>query len=218
MKVSHIALLFGLIGLSGALPTFANTASICDGVSGNLVGNCGFEMDNFTDWTVTDASAGSALDVSTVAPDSGTYNARFGASSSQNDYIDQLITTSSSSSYNISFYINSSLVGSSGQFVANWGTTNLLTITGSTNSNGNCTAATTANYEVCTFTENGGPGVTTDLDFGGNNKLNSYHLDDVSVVKNTSAVPEPSSVSFAVAGLFGILVVGRRYMQKRSNS
>jgi len=37
---------------------------------------------------------------------------------------------------------------------------------------------------------------------------------DVEVSGTTGAVPEPSSISFAVAGLFGILLAGRRHAKK----
>jgi hypothetical protein len=210
MKLSHIGiLLFGLIGMGAAMPAFAS--SLCTSVSDNLIGNCNFGTGDFTDWTVTDAAAGSFVNVSTIDPNTGeTYAARFGASSLENDYIDQSFATISGDTYDVSFYVDASKVGSEskGEFVANWDGTNILTITGLTGTG----------YELYSFTETATSN-SSDLQFGGNDQLNSYHLDDVVVTQaGTSAVPEPSSISFAVAGLFGILLVGRRYMEKRSNS
>jgi len=213
MKISHIGLLFGLIGLGGAVPTFAS--SICDAVSGNLVSNCGFETGDFTSWTVTNAATDPDLEVTLNIPNSGTHDARFGAGGGENDLLDQSLATTSGDSYTVSFYVDSGAdVSANGQFVANWNGANILTITGA---NGTGTGPDTAGYEFYSFTETA-TSSSTDLEFGGNTKSSYYHLDDVVVTQNptTSAVPEPSSISFAVAGLFGILLMGRRYMEKRS--
>ena len=214
MKISHIGILFGLIGLGGAIPTFA-ASSICGAVSGNLILNCGFETGDFTDWTATDAATGSALDVTLNIPNSGTHDARFGASGGENDLLDQTFATTSGDTYTVSFYVDSGAgVSGTGQFIANWNGGNILTLTGA---NGTGTGPDTAGYEFYTFTESA-TSSTTDLQFGGNTKDSYYHLDDVVVTQNpiTSAVPEPSSISFAVAGLFGVLLMGRRYMEKRA--
>lgn len=221
MKVSHIGLLFGLFSLGGAIPSFAST-SVCDAVSGNLVLNCGFELSStlFTDWNVTDASSGSALGVTTNFPNSGTVNARFGASSGINDYIDQSFTTISGDTYNVSFYVSSTTntqsVSSNGQFVAEWNGSAISTFVGTTVGAGCSSTPDSAGFDLCTFTETA-TGTSTDIMFGGNTKAGFYHLDDVVVTPDgPSPVPEPSSISFALAGLFSVFVVGRRYMQKRS--
>ena len=213
MKISHIGILFGLICLGGAMPTFASS-SICGAVSGNLVLNCGFETGDFTDWTVTPAATSPDLEVTNNVPNSGTHDARFGAASGENDLLDQSFATIAGDSYTVSFYVDSAQgVSPTGQFVANWNGGNILTITGA---NGTGTGPDTAGYEFYTFTETA-TSTSTDLQFGGNTHASYYHLDDVVVTQNaTSAVPEPSSISFAVTGLFGILLMGRRYMEKRS--
>jgi hypothetical protein len=194
-------------------------------VSGNLVLNCGFELSStqLTDWTVTDASSGSAVGVTSNFPNSGSENARFGASNGINDYIDQSFTTISGDTYNVSFYVspvtNSLSVSSSGQFVAEWNGSNITAFTGTTPGTGCSSTADAAGFDLCSFTETA-TGSSTDLTFGGNTHANFYHLDDVVVTQagGTSPVPEPSSISFALAGLFSAFVAGRRYMQKRSES
>jgi hypothetical protein len=213
MKISHIGLLFGLIGLGGAMPTFASS-SICGAVSDNLVLNCGFETGDLSDWTVTPAATDPDLDVTNNVPNSGTHDARFGAGGGENDLLDQSLTTIAGDSYTVSFYVDSIQdVSADGQFVANWNGGNILTITGA---NGTGTGPDTAGYDFYSFTETA-TSTSTDLQFGGNTKSSYYHLDDVVVTQNaTSAVPEPSSISFAVVGLFGILLMGRRYMEKRA--
>jgi hypothetical protein len=213
MKISHIGILFGLIGLGAAMPTFA-ASSICGAVSDNLILNCGFETGDFTDWTVTPAATSPDLEVTLNIPNSGTHDARFGAGGGENDLLDQTFATTEGDSYTVSFYVDSGAgVSATGQFIANWDGSNILTLTGA---NGTGTGPDTAGYEFYTFTETASSG-SSDLEFGGNTKNAYYHLDDVVVTQNaTSAVPEPSSISFAVMGLFGVLLVGRRYMEKRA--
>jgi hypothetical protein len=217
MKISHIGLLFGIIGLGGAIPTFAATASVCDAVSGNLVQNCGFETGDFTDWTVT-GTVSSNFDVFTNFPDSGNDDARFGDTTL--DYIDQSFSTVAGDTYSVSFYVDATVPGNvvspNGQFVAEWDGTNILSMTGSTYP-GSCSGPDSAGYDLCSFTETA-TSTSSDIKFGGATADAYYHLDDVIVTQNTSAVPEPSSISFALAGLFGALVVGRRYMEKRSKA
>jgi hypothetical protein len=211
MKVTHIGLLGSLIGLFCALPGFAS--SICNGVTDNLVLNCGFETGGFTDWTMTPAASGSDFAITSNSPNSGTYDARFGASAGENDYIDQILGTTAGGTYDISFYVNSSVnggVSSNGEFVANWNGVNILTVTGSS-STPSCSGPDSAGYDLCSFVETA-TSSSTELQFGGNTGDSYYHLDDVVVTQAaTSTVPEPSSIPFAAAGLFGILMLGRRY-------
>ncbi len=131
MKISHIGILFGLIGLGGAIPTFASSSSICDAVSSDLILNCGFETGDFTDWTVTDAATSTDLENTLNIPNSGTHDARFGAGGGENDLLDQTFATTSGDSYTVSFYVDSGAgVSANGQFIADWNGGNILTITG----------------------------------------------------------------------------------------
>ncbi len=217
MKISHIGLLLGLIGLGGAIPTFANTASICSAVADNLINNCGFGTGDFTDWTVT-GTVSSNFDVTTNVPNSGYDDARFGDTTL--DYIEQSFSTVAGDTYSVSFYVDATVPGNivseNGEFVAEWDGTNILTMTGSTYP-GSCSGPDSAGYDLCSFTETA-TSTSSNITFGGETADAYYHLDDVIVTQNTSAVPEPSSISFALAGLFGILVAGRRYMEKRSKA
>jgi hypothetical protein len=212
MKLSHVVLSFGFISLFCALPSFASP-SICNAASGNLVLNCGFETGYFTDWAVTGTPSAN-FGVTTNLPNSGTNDARFGDLT--NDYIDQSFATTAGNSYNVSFYVDTTAnggVSSNGDFVADWNGTSFLTLTGAT---GTGSGPDAAGYEMYSFTETA-TSATTDLKFGGATADSYYHLDDVVVTPaGTSAVPEPSSVSFLMAGLFGVVLMGRKYIQARS--
>jgi hypothetical protein len=232
MKVSHIGFILGLIGLTAAAPTFANTVSLCDGTTGNLIQNCGFESDSFVDWNTTAASSGSDFNVSTVLPDSGSYDARFGATNGLADFIDQSFTTVAGDTYTVSFYVDTTANGGvyNGQFQADWNGSQILLITNPQAGKGSETdlvngspvtpTVDSAGYEVYTLTEMA-TGTSTDLKFGGFAGTSYYHLDDVAVTLNSdppSPTPEPSSVSFVLTGLIGIGLAARGYQQKRTNS
>jgi hypothetical protein len=217
MKISHIGLLFGLIGLGGAIPTFATPTSTC-AVTGNLVNNCGFQSGDFTDWTVT-GTVSSNFGVTSNVPNSGTYDARFGDTTL--DYIDQSFSTGVGT-YSVSFYVDATVPGNvvsnNGQFVVLWDGSNVISMTGSTYPTPYCTGPDSSGYDLCSFTENVTTAGTSDIKFGGATAAAYYHLDDVTVTQNASTVPEPSSISFALVGLFSVFVAGRRYMEKRSKA
>lgn len=227
MKVSHIGFILGLIGLTGAAPTFANTVSLCDGVSGNLVANCGFEAYNpsnpsvlFPSWTATQASSGSDFSSTTNVLNTGSYDARFGATDGLPDFIDQSLATTAGQTYTVSFYVDTAANGgvNNGQFQADWGGSQILLITNKAGETDSVPyqSIDSAGYELYTFTETASSS-STDLKFGGFAGTSYYHLDDVVVTPNTSSVPEPSSVSFLLAGLIGIALVGKNYLRKRTN-
>jgi hypothetical protein len=203
MKVFHVGLLSGVIGVFCAMPSFGS--SLCDAVPGNLVANCGFETGDLTDWPVTAASSGSLVGVDGADINSGSFDAFFGAVDGINDYIDQSIVTNAGDLYNISFYVDASNEGvaTPDEFVANWDGTNLLTIPGATGSG----------YESYSFAETAST-TSTDLQFGGASVDGFYYLDDVSVTDVTPS-PEPASIAFAAAGLFGTWLMKRRYSTKQ---
>jgi hypothetical protein len=70
------ALALVLCGLWGA--SQARAASICDGVAGNIVANCGFETGDFTSWTISGNTAnpgGNYYGVDAFDANSGNYGA-----------------------------------------------------------------------------------------------------------------------------------------------
>lgn len=175
MKISKLGLLAGLLGVMYALPAMADisdvTPSVCDAMPGNLVANCGFETGDFTAWVATVASAGSDFGLIKYNVNSGTFAARFGAISGLNDYIDQFLPTVPGHSYKVSFYLDASRLNQGGQFVANWGGTNFLTLNGQHG----------LGFQLYSFTLTA-TSTNTDLQFGGNSPQAFYYLDDVIMV------------------------------------
>ena len=97
--------------------------SICDAVAGNLVKNCGFEMGDFSDWTVKPAASGSNLSVSSfLLPHSGHFSAEFEALGTGDDSIFQVLSTTAGRAFHLSFFLNDALSAPAGEadFSASW--------------------------------------------------------------------------------------------------
>ena len=89
--------------------------SICDGVAGNLVANCGFETGNYSGWTLSGNTA--ITGVSTTNPNSGIYSHRSGAQFTPS-ILTQLVPTVAGGVYTFSFYQRMNSLGGPGRFEA----------------------------------------------------------------------------------------------------
>ena len=172
----------------------ADVPSICDGMAGNLINNCGFETGSLSDWTVTPASSGSNLIVTNTPSgvNSGQDAAGFGATAHQNDFIEQSFATIPGDIYEVRFYVDASQ-GVNGIFFLNWNGRRIFT------QNGGLPGGYMGYYGFQEPTS-----ATSMIEFGGNTTSGFYYLDDVSVVRiGTPVVPEPGTLV-----LFGIGVIG----------
>lgn len=91
MKLGKNVILFAMVSI--AIPA-----------SANLVSNGGFETGNFSGWTTTPAGAGSSFSV-LASGHSGTYGAWFQANQGQHDQIAQVLATTASQQYHVSFWV-----------------------------------------------------------------------------------------------------------------
>jgi hypothetical protein len=217
-----------LLGFSlfAATAAMADAPSICDGISGNLVLNCGFELPYAGDGSVpvdwTGAQFTDFEDVVTDPVNSGTYSMRIANDEFQGGeplfngaaILSQSFTDVSGENYTFAFYLyNGEPNGSEEQFQAFWGpssnptsVTPLFVDTGSAPNS----------WVLQTFTVTGTGSDT--ITFTSYNTPSFYYLDDVSLVGSGVSVPEPASfIPLALLVMVGIGIL-RRSQNSRSRA
>jgi|SRR5580658_1988056 hypothetical protein len=192
-----VALLFGLATTLAAAPI---EPSVCDGVAGNLVTNCGFETGNFNGWTVVDPTNNSVVEGDNfdgIGPFSGDFFAALGTVGTDGS-LSQTLTTVAGQNYEFGFWLASD-GGTPSDFTAEWNGTPAVSL-----------ANTPAGpYSLFTFDETATSPSTT-ISFLSRNDPGFWGLDDVFVV---TATPEPSSlggISMLLALMAGCAVVYKR--------
>jgi len=91
--------------------------SLCDGVAGNLIQNCGFESGSFSSWNTSPALTGSDFFVD-LPGHTGSYDAWFGAVGGTPDVINQAVATLPGHLYHLEFYFKSDGATPNGAFAA----------------------------------------------------------------------------------------------------
>jgi hypothetical protein len=175
-----------------AAPGFAS--SLCDGVAGNLVANCGFETGDFTGWTVLNNDGNTAVEPNSFYPpgsNSGEFFAALGDAATTPTTIEQTFNDTAGSTLTFSFYYTTD--GNPYSFAAEWDGESLLSL-------GSAVATTPQGYTLYSYTVTGGG--TDTISFIERDPIGLDGLDDVVVVDPPpSPVPEPSSLVFAAAAL-----------------
>ena len=195
-----LALVFlGSITLA-PVTSWAN-ASICDAVAGNLVMNCGFETGDFSHWTVTNAASRSFIAVINNPPlvHSGNFVAEFGALGTTDDSISQVLSTTASRSFDLSFFVMSAgdTFPRDADFSASWDGFRIFSAP---------VPKLGFPYAKFSFVV---PGHGIDqLRFAGRNVESFYYLDDV--VVTPVVVTEPSTLCLFGVGLLFVGTLLRR--------
>jgi MYXO-CTERM domain-containing protein len=183
----------------------ATAASICDGIPGNLVSNCGFETGDFTGWT---------LGGNTLNPGDNYYgvdafdanSGNFGAYMSQDFFVgtspvelSQTLATTVGATYDIAYWLEQDTAPTTGfthAFSSTFGGTTLQSLAPTV-----ALPGTVGIFTEYSFAETATAPSTT-LQFAFENDDQFWSFDDVSVVAVAAATPEPST------GLPGGLALG----------
>ena len=199
-----------LKSLTPRLAALACGALLAASAHANLVTNGGFEIGNFTGWTVTNAAGGSSdISVASNFPHAGSFYARFGATGASFDTISQTLATIAGASYTVSYWLRTDVVlaaGTDDAFQFNW--------------DGGAVEDSLVNlgdtpYTLHTATRVASSTSTT-ISFAARNFPGFDRLDDVSVdflsgPPPAVGVPEPGSL--ALVGLAGALACASRRRQ-----
>jgi hypothetical protein len=179
--------------------------------SANLIVNGGFEIGNFSGWSVT-LGSDPVVGVASLAAHDGSYGAYFGSFYSI-DSISQTYATVPGTLYQLSFWLRTDASRPPSELTLNGFQANFGGTTVFTNYPGPYSAFP---YTQFTFSELASTDLTT-LTFNGWEKTDYsfVHLDDVSV---TAIVPEPGSALLLGLSLASLFLLSAKRRNRRKNA
>jgi hypothetical protein len=199
-------LILGLVGASQAKATL----SFCDTQPGNLITNCGFEMSDLTNWTLSGNTTnppggfnGSEYGVDGIDADTGNFGLYVGPAFSAM-LLNPTLTLAPNTTYHISFELEQDHVSSDSglthSFSATFDGIPLLTLTN---------PAAAGSFVSYSYVETTGASlVTPSISFSFRNDDDYWSFDDVVVALQTT--PEPASFVLVGAALTILGVVTAR--------
>jgi len=173
--------------------------SICDGIAGNIVANCGFETGTFASWTQSGNTGFAGVSGGGVE-NSGDFGAFFGPVGSLG-FITQNLPTTAGGTYDLEFWLRNLNGNPTNRFQASWDGVIIFSFD-------NAPASPYTMYTVAGLTASS---ASTPLQFGFRHDPSFWYFDDVSVVgAAAAAVPGPSSLLLIGSGLAGLAILWRR--------
>ena len=170
--------------------------SICDGIAGNLVANCGFETGTFSSWT---QSGNTDFTGTNGNVHSGNFGAEFGPQLTLG-FITQNLSTTVGGTYDLAFWLQNDSGTPVNHFEAAWNGVIIFALDDSP----------AFSYTLFTFPVTA-TSASTPLQFGFRHDPAFWDFDDVSVVAAAAAaVPGPSSLLLIGSGLAGFAIWWRR--------
>lgn len=193
-----------VLALLGLTATFAAGASLCDGIAGNIVLNCGFETGDFTSWNLVDPTGETFVDGPSidVGVNSGNFTAALGAVGSDGSLSQTLITVPGQT-YNFGFWLASDGFEQN-DFTAIWDATNVLSLT----------SIPAMPYTFFSFSETAATSATT-ITFNERNDAGFLGLDDVSAVATGAAAAAPEPGTFGSCLVLGLVTGGTILARRR---
>jgi hypothetical protein len=218
LKQFAIVTLIFASGVMAGINT-AKATSVCDSVSGNLVGNCGFETGSFTSWTLSGNDVPlqqnnlygvEGVDpFDGISPNSGNNQAFFADIVANVTVLSQSLSTTPGAMYTVSWHLAQDKSPTSSfpnEFIGSFGGVLLF----------GQTDVAAQGYTDYSFSVQATSSSSL-LSFAIANDLGDFLLDDVSVVRQSATVtPLPAALPLFAGGLGVAGLLARRRTRKNA--
>jgi len=209
-----VVMLLGVMGASQAKAA----ASYCDGVSGNLVTNCGFETGALSPWTVSGNTTnppggfnGGEYGIDAFDAATGNYGLYAGPIANPL-MLTQTLSLAMNTRYNISFALEDDAANPdtsvyTQSFSAIFDGSTLVSL---------LNPSSAGSFDTYSFVFTTGASIASDsISFSFQNDTTFWSFDDVAVtLTTTTSTPEPTSLALLGSGLVALGIIRRRQRQR----